>query len=93
MTRRFMFEVLEDLSVKYKGTVTALNDETIHRGKPKMLLKTCGHPLGCGDVCGWCAVSAALLDLIDVAISGDVEKTMEVMERSTKLLKKQGISR
>ena len=90
MERAFTFLVKADRGVKVIQSTLHLVEEDIRKGG--FLFhegNDCDHPVQCGDPCGWCGALDALVDLVALAMSGDVQKTLESMTRASQLVKDQ----
>lgn len=80
--RRFWsFIVTEENSAIFDDQGIEILSENLSRGQlKKSHEESCGHPIGSGDPCNWCALKDAAKELIAVCKSGDVMKTVECMK-------------
>lgn len=80
LRRYWRFLVLEDGSVAFDDHGVDLVSENFARGQlKKNHEEECGHPMGSGNPCGWCALQDAARELMNACRRGDVTETIDKM--------------
>ena len=80
--RKFRFEIGDNGLINFVKSGIVVTEDRTTRKPQNVTRMSCGHPVGCGEPCGWCEHKRIILQVHAAATSGDVELTMTMLEKA-----------